>query len=313
MSINDSMRFTSDNILPVSLETGDVCIAASFSEGEVDIRRNSGEGRVLVYDKDLNVKGALWTGEQGLVIGLEYCAQSLTLFVSDVSSQTVKRFSRDGNMMPAFPAMQGKDFGVIAAARNGDIVIGEHIKGDKFPFIGGGEIYQFGGDGMLRNHFAAEHDPGKFGFHGVTNLLLTAGDQSSDQTRDQKAVYISETGKRVMQYDLAAGCQMEDLFVLSDEDEKSTAGIAMTPDGDILMGTVYGACLFSQKGGLLKTYDIPKERGWSAVRVSRDGANFFVANFFTGRLEKRSLDTGQVIASADTGLVYRLASIAEIA
>ncbi len=304
MSANDTALFTPENKIPVTLEAGDICIAANYSVGEVDIRRNTGEGRVLVYDKDLNLKGALWTDEVGLIIGLEYSQQSQTLFVSDVGSQTVKRFSIDGKIMQSFAAMQGKPFGVIAAKQDGSIVIGEHIKGDKFPFIGGGEIYQFDQDGVLQHHFAAEHDPGKFGFHGVTSMVLMEGEKI--------ALYISETGKRVMQYDLENGQQLEDLFTLPDDEEKSTAGIALTPHGDILMATVYGACLYSLSGELLKEYDIPKEKGWSAVRVSRDGAAFFVANFFNGRLEKRSLETGEIIAAADTGLVYRLASIAEI-
>ena len=138
----------------------------------------------------------------------------------------------------------------------------------------------------------------------MTNMFLADGDKT--------AIYISETGKRVMQYDLAAGQQGADLFVLDDEDEKSTAGIAKAPGGNILMATVYGVCLYSQAGEMLKEYDIPKDRGWSAIRLSADGTAFFVANFFTGRLEKRALDSGKIIAAKDTGLVYRLASIAEI-
>lgn len=303
MSTNDTTRLTPECIMPVSLEAGDICIAASYSVGEPDIRRNSGAGRVLVYDRNLNLKGALWTDEEGLIIGLEYCRTSKTLFVSDVSSQTVKRFSLNGAMLPSFAAMQGKPFGVIAAMADGSIVIGEHIKGDKFPFIGGGEIYQFDGEGVLQHHFAAAHDPGKFGFHGVTSMVLAA---------DKTALYISETGRRVMQYDLANDRQLEDLFVLADDEEKSTAGIALTPDGNILMATVYGVSLFSSTGDLLREYDIPKEKGWSAIRISQDGTVFFVANFFTGRLEKRSLETGEIIAATDTSLIYRLASIAEI-
>lgn len=288
----------------VSLDSGDICIAASYSAGEVDIRRNSGEGRILVFDHSLALKGALWTDEQGLVIGLEYCPKTQTLYVSDVVSQTVKRFSRDGSMLPPFCAMQGKPFGVIAAANDGSIVIGEHIKGDKFPFIGGGEIYKFDGEGALLQNYAAENDPGKFGFHGVTSMILA--------DEGKTAIYISETGKRVMQYDLEGGHQLEDLFILPEDDEMSTAGIALTAKGDILLTTVYGACLFSTTGELIKEFDIPKERGWSAVRTSKDGESFFVANFFTGRLEKRSLATGDVTLSVDTGLIYRLASIAEV-
>ncbi len=304
MSENAAAKHTPDTRGPVTLEAGDICIAASYSAGEVDIRRNSGAGRVLVLTPDLSIKAALWTDEEGLVTGVEYCPKSRILFVSDVVSKTVRRFSPDGEIMPSFPAMQGKPFGTIAAKADGSIVIGEHIKGDKMPFIGGGEIYTFDGEGGLQGHFAAENDPGKFGFHGVTSMILADDDRT--------AIYISETGRRVMQYDLAGDRQLDDLFVLDADDDKSTTGIAMTPAGEILLTTVYGVCLFSRSGELLKEFDIPKERGWSAIRLSADGTAFFVANFFTGRLEKRSLATGDVIRAVDTGLVYRLASIAEI-
>lgn len=304
MSLTISEKFTPDNTKPVTLEDGDICIAASYSVGEINIRRNSGAGRVLVFDRELTPKGALWTGEEGLVIGLEYCPLSRTLLVSDVSSQTVKRFSRAGDMLPSFPDMQGKPFGVMAAAADGAIVIGEHIKGDKFPFLGGGEIYKFAADGALQQHFAAEHDPGKFGFHGVTNMVLDEGGNT--------AIYISETGKRVMQYDLAGGQQLDDLFVLAADGKKSTSGLAMTADGRILLATVTGASLYSRTGKMLKEYDIPSDRGWSAVRISAAGDSFYIANFFTGRLEMRDLTSGEILRAADTGLTYRLASIAEI-
>lgn len=295
---------------PVSLRPGDICIAATYQVGEVDIRRNSGECRVLVYDRAMNLKGALWTGETGLILGLAYCQNSRTLLVSDASSRTLHRFSSAGELLPPFAAMQGKPFGPIAAASDGSIIIGEHLKGDAPPFLGGGEIYCFDGEGaQLANH-AAERDPGKFGFHGVTNMALT----DSDQT----VIYISETGKRVMRYDLARGRQMPDLFSLTgksvgdDDEDMVTAGISLLAGGNILLSHVYGAGVFSPQGEILKAYDIPNTRGWAAVKASADGSAFFIANFFTGRLEKRDLNSGEIIKAVETGMIYKLACIAEI-
>lgn len=296
--------FTSDTGQPVALEPGDICITATYREGEVDIRRNIGEGRVLVYDADLALKGALWTGETGLVLGLGYCTYSKTLFASDATSQTVTRFSTDGARLPSFPAMQGKPFGASAFGAGGKVLIGEHIKGDKPPFLGGGKIHCFDADGSLLSHHAAEHDPGKFGFHGVTNMALASDGNT--------VIYISETGKRVMQYDIADDRQLPDLFCLAEDDDRVTAGIGLLPDGNILMGHVHGASLFLPTGETLKAYDIPQDRGWAAVRVGADGVSFLIANFFTGRLEKRALDSGDIIAATDTGMVFALASIAEI-
>lgn len=293
-----------DTKTPVNLEKGDICIAATYREGEVNIRRNVGAGRVVVLDKDLQPKGALWTQEQGLIVGLAYDKRSHTLFVSDVTSQTVKRFSASGEMLESFVDMQGKPFGPIAITPEGSIVIGEHIKGDKFPFIGGGAIYRFNRDGDEIACHKAEHDPGKFGFHGVTNFVL------SDEGK--RAIYISETGKRVMQYDLASDKQLDDLFVLDDEGEMVTAGIGLCPNGELLLAHVYGVSLMSSTGEILNTYDIEHDKGWAAIKPLADGKTFLASNFFSGRLEKRDLQTGKLLASLETEMPLTLASIEEI-
>ncbi|MCF6219735.1 MAG: hypothetical protein L3J65_01350 [Robiginitomaculum sp.] len=308
MTIITPADLTPNNIQSVKLETGDICVAATYAVGEPDIRRNSGAGRVLVYDKDLNLKGALWTGETGLVIGVEYCAKSKTLFVSDTSSQTVKRFSRAGDLLPSFPEQQGKPFSTMEFMSDGSLVIGEHIHGDKPPFIGKGDICVFDKDGkQLRRHSVA-HDPGKFGFHAVTNMALSA-DEST-------AIYLSETGKRIMQYDLAGGAQLPDLFVFGDSGadvDKFTAGIARTKDDHLLISHVYSASLYTMGGELLAEFtDIPRDRGWAALWACNDSTSFLIGNFFTGHMEKRSLENGALLGAVETGLVYKLSEICEI-
>lgn len=299
---------TPDNKQPVKLNPGDICVAATYATGEPDIRRNSGDGRVLVYDKDLNLKGALWTGETGLVIGVEYCAKSKVLFASDTSSQTVKRFSMEGKLLPSFPAQQGKPFSTMEFLSDGSLVIGEHIHGERPPFIGKGDICIFDKDGNQLHRRSVSHDPGKFGFHAVTNLTL-----SEDETT---AIYLSETGKRIMQYDLANAKQLPDLFAFADDGddaEKFTAGIARTKDGNLLISHVYSASVYTMGGELLAEFtDIPRDRGWAAIWACNDGTSFLIGNFFTGRMEKRSLENGSLLGAVETGLVYKLSEMCEI-
>lgn len=290
---------------PVQLEPGDVCIAATYAVGEPDIRRNMGEGRVLVYTRELELKGALWTGETGLVIGVEYCKRSRVLFVSDIISQTVKRFSLAGEILPSFPEQQGKPFSTMEFRSDGGMVVGEHVKGDKPPFMGGGEIYSFDADGHRQAHYAVDRDKGKFGFHAVTNLVLCEDGNT--------VIYLSETGKRIMQYDLAEKRQLDDVLDFDGDEEKFTAGICMTKNGDLLISHVYGASLYSRAGQLLKEYtDIPRDRGWAAIWTCEDGTSFLIGNFFTGRVEKRCLETGKLLGEIETGLVYKLSEICEI-
>lgn len=299
---------TPDNIGPVMLNSGDICVAATYAVGAPDIRRNSGDGRVLVYDKDLNLKGALWTGETGLIIGVEYCTKSKTLFASDTSSQTVKRFSLDGTLLPSFPEQQGKPFSTMEFMSDGSLVIGEHIHGDKPPFMGKGDICVFDKDGKQLHRYDVAHDKGKFGFHAVTNMTLSA-----DETT---AIYLSETGKRIMQYDLTGGKQLPDVFSFADDGadaDKFTAGIARTRDNHLLISHVYSASLYTMSGELLAEFtDIPRDRGWAAIWACNDGMSFLIGNFFTGRIEKRSLENGALLGAVETGLIYKLSEICEI-
>jgi len=289
----------------VTLEQGDICVAATYREGEVDIRRNVGEGRVLVLDSDLKPKGALWTGETGLVLGLALARSTSDLYVSDASSQTVKRFTEDGNNLRDFDAMQGKTFGSIEVSESGDYYLAEHIYGEAFPFIGGGNIHQFDVNGNKIAEFDTERDPGKFGFHGVTNMFLTDG--------DSRMVYISETGTRVMQYDLKGNKQLADLFDLADgTGDRVTAGISKVTTDTMLLSHVYGVSLMGFDGKVIKDYDIAKDRGWAAVKTLADNKHFLIANFFSGRIEKRHLETGALVAEIDTGMPYTVACMAEI-
>lgn len=296
---------TPDTKTPVDLEAGDICVAATYAVGEPDIRRNMGDGRVLVYTKNMELKGALWTSETGLVIGVEYCKHSNVLFVSDLISQTVKRFSMQGELLPSFADQQGKPLSTMEFTEDGSMIAGEHVKGDRPPFMGGGEIYSFSPDGKQLAHYPVDRDKGKFGFHAVTNLCLV-----DDGNR---AIYLSETGKRIMQYDLGAGKQLGDLLAFDDDNDKFTAGLSLTKDGNLLISHVYGVDLYDLSGKLLKEYTgIPRDRGWAAVWACQDGKSFLVGNFFTGRIEKRCLTSGDLLGEITTNLVYKLSEICEI-
>ena len=298
-------ELTPDHRQDVVLDKGDICVAATWSDAPPDIRRNSGHGRVLVYDKNLVLKGALWTGETGLVIGVEYNEIEQALYASDMISRTVKRFSITGSLLPSHPQQQGKPFSTMAFRKDGSLVIGEHVHGERPPFVGDGDIYTYDQQGYESGRFKVAHDKGKFGFHAVTNLTLSA---------DGAVVYyVSETGKRVMCYDLKQARQLPDVFAFGEDEDKFTAGIDRTREDQLLVSHVYGASLYDLSGCLLKTYnDIPHERGWAAVHACHDGESFLVGNFFTGRIEKRSLQSGELLGEIETGLVYKLSEICEI-
>ena len=84
-------------------------------------------------------------------------------------------------------------------------------------------------------------------------------------------------------------------------------------DDNLLISHVYSASLYSMSGELLREFtDIPRDRGWAAIWACNDGRSFLIGNFFTGRMEKRSLEDGSLLGAIDTELVYKLSEMCEI-
>ena len=51
--------------------------------------------------------------------------------------------------------------------------------------------------------------------------------------------------------------------------------------------------------------------GWATVKASADGRHLFVGNFFSGKVVKMAVDSGEWVATGDTGVERSLAGIAE--
>jgi hypothetical protein len=123
--------------------------------------------------------------------------------------------------------------------------------------------------------------------------------------------YVSENGRRVMQFDLANGRQLPDLFALPPDDAMGTCGLARHPDGPLMMATGSGIALFDDEGRVMRRLDVPARKGWTRVQLSKDGLTFFVGNFFDGIIQRRDLRTFSVVAERDIGRKFSLTGIAE--
>jgi hypothetical protein len=60
------------------------------------------------------------------------------------------------------------------------------------------------------------------------------------------------------------------------------------------------------------TVSYPLEgHGWATMKAAADGRHVYIGNFFSGQLAKLALESGDIVASADTGVERSLAGIAE--
>ena len=79
-------------------ELGDIFLGCTELNDEIDDHK--GNGRILQYDKDLNLKGILWTeGTEHLVIGLKIDPKGI-LWAFDMHNHLVIRVSPDGKQLP---------------------------------------------------------------------------------------------------------------------------------------------------------------------------------------------------------------------
>jgi sugar lactone lactonase YvrE len=293
---------------PQSFAPGDIFLGATdVDDSNVDLRKHAGDGRVLHYDADFNLKGELRTGLRGLVIGLEVDPPSGELLACDSQNRAVTRFDKAGKKLDSWPFLPARSFGAVMADGQGRLILGVHSDrpGVAPPGQGGRGAFVYRADpraGTIEE-FQCDFDGGKFGFHRVTHMYVA--------DNGARLIYVSENGRRVMQYDLTKGAQLPDLFVLPPDDAVGTCGLALHPDGALMMATGSMAALFDASGQVIRRIDIPERKGWSRLQRAKDGKTFFISNFFEGVIQRRDLTTLEVVAQRDIGRKYSLTGIAE--
>ncbi len=306
---------------------GDILVGATDLNNPDD--DHDGDGRIIQYDSDLNEKGVLWTeGTSHLVGGLQFGPDgNLWAFASN--SHSVLRISPEGKQLPEIKFAE-RSFSHCVFAPDGSVLMGEHLVGDGSGFpewmgklsemgttlnkipgedvFGHGHIFRFTMEGELIKEYENEVHGGMTGFLGCTTASLASDGKT--------LLYSSETGSRVMQYDLEADQQLPDLLTFEPK-EGMVLVARYQPDGTILMMKAVSRTDFvlqhlSAKGEVLKTYELPSA-GWAAIAPSDDDNVVLIGNFFSGDVAKFDLTTGAITAEVNVGVERSLAGVAQYA
>jgi sugar lactone lactonase YvrE len=302
-------------------ESGDVFIAVTELNNPDD--DHAGIGHIRQFGANLQLKADVsLTQTTHLVGGLKFDAKGV-LWAFDSHHHVVLNLHRDGRIVVRdFP---GRAFSHANFAADGAVYLGEHVVGDsirpeiqarlkttisKMPGserFGDGHVFKFDANGRLLKEYATQTQGGMGGFLGVTMSALSPD--------GRRLVYCSETGPRLMQYDLANDRQLPDLQNIQPP----------FPPGPppMFFGMDYGpdGTLYVLRGGSVHVVDeatgatvrqIPLEGfGWAIMDISRDGRYAFAGSFFSGEVAKIDLLSGQKLGSIQTGAVKALAGIVE--
>jgi outer membrane protein assembly factor BamB len=213
-----------------------------------------------------------------------------------------------------------RTFSSVTFGPDGSLYFGEHLIGSKtrisfnttvFSYVpgsevvGDGNIYKFSPDGKLLDVYETDTHGGVVGIHGVTSTALT--------DNGERMIYISETGNRVMQYDLANRQQLPDLadFGKIEGGPPMVLVMAQMPNGDIVIGTGRSIVFLDENTGeIIKEINFDRS-GWAAVAPSTDPGHVLLGNFFDGEFVKLRVADGEVVARNTIGEERSLSGIVQ--
>ena len=277
-----------------------------IDQSHIDYRKGiSGQCRIMHYDRDFNPKGELWTGEQGMLVGLLYNPNDRRLYATNPQLNSILAFDSSGALHRLDGRLPRRRYGNMALARNGEIVIGVHsLYGAPVDDEhGDGKLIRFNPQTAQAHLYEAEIDGGRGGRHCVSNLALGADDST--------IYYVSEAGRRICRYNTGSRRQLSDFIAFGEDDALRTYGLGLLPNGEVLMACGSGAVLFSPEAEITRTYEAPFDSGWTRAQPALDGKHFFLSNFLHGLLQRRDIATGEVAGELNTGLKCALLSLTE--
>ncbi|NND37334.1 MAG: hypothetical protein HKN81_09400 [Gammaproteobacteria bacterium] len=296
---------------------GDVWVAATVMDVPDD--DHAGTGRLLQFDADFKPKGVLWIDDTTHKIGGLTFAPDGTLWASAPISWQVVEIGTDGKQKP-MRSFADRAFSSVTFAPDGTLNFGEHLVGanrsipmatTRFTYIPGeevighGNLHHYSADGKLIHEYEVDTHGGVVGIHGATSTVLTDG--------GKRMVYISETGDRVMQYDLANERQLPDLANFSETEDAPPMVLVMSqmPGGDLVIGTGRSVVFLDQHSGEITReieFDTP---GWAAVAPSTDTGHLLLGNFFSGEFIKVRVKDEEIVARGSIGQNNSLSGIAQ--
>jgi hypothetical protein len=298
-------------------EPGDIFVAATVMDVPDD--DHAGTGRLLQFDADLQPKGVLWIAATTHKIGGLVFGPDGTLWGSAPISWQIIEIDTNAKQKP-IRFFAKRPFSSVTFSPDGTLLFGEHLIGSKtemsffttrFTYlpgekvIGHGNILRFDADGTFSEEYETDTHGGAVGIHGVTSTALT------DDGR--RMIYISETGNRVMQYDLENRRQLPDLvdFGKVEGAPRMVLVMAQMPDGQLAIGTGSSVIFLDQYSGeIVRRIDMDRV-GWAAVAPSVDPGFILLGNFFDGEFVKLRVADGEIVARNTIGEARSLSGIAQ--
>jgi len=282
---------------------GDVVVGCTLLNDAKDDHR--GLGRILHYDAELKLRRTIVLDDTTHIVqGLRF-GPDRSLWAFDAFAYKIARFGADGKRRANFQA-PARSFAHVSFAKDGRFFLGENFVGEKsrvplgttLPFmpgtrrLGDGHLFEFSKQGkLLREHATPVHG-GMGGFQGLTASTIAADGRT--------LIYTSESGPRVMRWDLLNRVPLTDLVGGAEAVGKMFFDVQFDEASRLLVATGRGIEALDDAGRLMRSYPFGSF-GWASLGTPRNGF-VHASNFFSGEIACLDLASGEIVARAQTGL-----------
>jgi hypothetical protein len=282
---------------------GDVVVGCTLLNDAKDDHR--GLGRILHYDAELKLRRTIVLDDTTHIVqGLRF-GPDRSLWAFDAFAYKIARFGADGKRRANFQA-PARSFAHVSFAKDGRFFLGENFVGEKsrvplgttLPFmpgtrrLGDGHLFEFSRQGkLLREHATPVHG-GMGGFQGLTASTIAADGRT--------LIYTSESGPRIMRWDLLNRVPLTDLVGGAEAVGKMFFDVQFDEAGRLLVVTGRGIDALDDAGRLLRSYPFGSF-GWASLGTPRNGF-VHASNFFSGEIACLDLASGEIVARAQTGV-----------
>lgn len=282
---------------------------------------HAGDGRIFQFDKDMKLKGVLYTeGTTHLVKGLTFGPDGLLWAFDSAEHAIIWVDPKTGKQVNPGYKFPQRPWSSAIWDKAGNIYLYEHITGkienvpEKYrhmtkmvpgtDHVGFGNVSKFGKDGQLIKEFHTETSSSFAGHLGVTSCLL--------HTSEKHLIYTTETSKRIMRYDVINDKQLPDLVQLPQEAREFIFCLGLCTDGTIVVTRGAKWEHIDEAGKVLRTYPL-EGPGWAIIKESLDQKHVFVNSFFTGQCLKFNKESGEIVGTCQVPAQRALAGFAEYA
>ncbi|MFM7432279.1 MAG: hypothetical protein ACKO3O_02145, partial [Gammaproteobacteria bacterium] len=246
---------------------GDVVVGCTLLNDAKDDHR--GLGRILHYDAELKLRRTIVLDDTTHIVqGLRF-GPDRSIWAFDAFAYKIARFGADGKRRANFQA-PARSFAHVSFAKDGRFFLGENFVGEKsrvplgttLPFmpgtrrLGDGHLFEFSKQGkLLREHATPVHG-GMGGFQGLTASTIAADGRT--------LIYTSESGPRIMRWDLLNRVPLTDLVGGAEAVGKMFFDVQFDEAGRLLVATGRGIEALDDAGRLMRSYPFGSF-GWASL------------------------------------------------